>query len=133
MDLSEQAERERRTMKTAENAPGCAAVCPCRTPCPVGRALAMIGGKWKMRLICTLTVDGPQRYNELLKKTAGITNAMLASSLKELEADGLVTRTLFAEVPPRVEYALTDRGRELWPILHRLAHWAEDTPFDGDE
>ena len=97
-------------MKTAENAPGCAGVCPCKTPCPVGRALAMIGGKWKMRLICTLTVDGPQRYNELLKKTAGITNAMLASSLKELEADGLVTRTLFAEVPPRVEYALTDRG-----------------------
>lgn len=120
-------------MKTAENATGCPAVCPCKTPCPVGRALAMIGGKWKPRLICTLTVDGPQRYNELLKKTAGITNAMLASSLKELEADGLVTRTVFAQVPPRVEYALTDRGKELWPILHRLAHWAENEPFDGDE
>lgn len=120
------------SMKTAENAPECGAVCPCKTPCPVGRALAMIGGKWKTRLICTLTADGPQRYNELLKKTQGITNAMLAASLKELEADGLVTRTLYAEVPPRVEYALTDRGKELWPILHRLAHWAENEPFDGD-
>ena len=101
--------------------------------CPLEYGLALFGGKWKTRLLCTLTVDGPQRYNELLKKAQGVTNAMLASSLKELEADGLVTRTLYAEVPPRVEYALTDRGKELWPILHRLAHWAENEPFDGDE
>ena len=120
-------------MKTAENATGCPAVCPCKTPCPVGRALAMIGGKWKTRLICTLTVDGPQRYNELLKKTAGITNAMLASSLRGLEADGIVSRKQYEEIPVRVEYSLTERGKALWPILHRLGHWALGLDYDGDQ
>ncbi len=108
-------------------------VCPCGDSCPLGRALGMIGGKWKLRIICTLYVDGTQRYNDLLKKTAGITNTMLASSLKELEADDIVTRTQYMEIPPRVEYALTEHGRELWPILHRLAHWARGESFDGDD
>ena len=108
-------------------------VCPCSEMCPLGKALSMIGGKWKLRIICTLYVDGTQRYNDLLKKTVGITNTMLANSLKELEVDGIVSRTHFAEIPPRVEYALTDHGKELWPILHRLAHWANGDAFDGDE
>ena len=85
-----------------------------------------------MRIICTLFVDGTQRYNDLVRKTTGITNAMLSSSLKELEADGIVTRKQFEEIPPRVEYSLTEHGRELWPILHRLAHWAKGEMFDGD-
>lgn len=100
------------------------ALCPCGESCPLGRALAVLGGKWKLRIICTLYVDGTQRYNDLLKKTAGITNTMLAGSLKELEADGIVIRKQYAEIPPRVEYSLTDHGKELWPILHQLAHWA---------
>ena len=108
------------------------AVCPCGEGCLLGKALSVIGGKWKMRLICTLYLDGTQRYNDLLKKTAGITNAMLAASLKELEADGIVIRTQYSEIPPRVEYSLTDHGRELWPILHRLAHWAAGEPFPED-
>lgn len=108
------------------------AVCPCGAPCPLGKALSVIGGKWKLRIICTLYVDGTQRYNDLLRKTAGITNTMLASSLKELEADGIVIRSHYAEIPPRVEYSLTGHGRELWPILHRLAHWAAGEKFDGD-
>ncbi len=108
-------------------------VCPCDSSCPLGRAISMIGGRWKLRIICTLYVDGKQRYNDLLKKNAGVTNTMLAASLKELEADGIVTRTQYAEIPPRVEYALTEHGRELWPILHRLAHWANGEPFDGDD
>jgi DNA-binding HxlR family transcriptional regulator len=83
-------------------------------------------------MICTLSIDGTQRYNDLLKKTAGITNTMLASSLRELEADGIVTRTHYAEIPPRVEYSLTEHDRDLWPILHRLAHWATGEPYDGD-
>lgn len=85
-----------------------------------------------MRIVCTLYVDGTQRYNDLLKKTSGITNTMLATSLKELEADEIITRTQYAEIPPRVEYSLSDHGRELWPILHRLAHWARGEEFDGD-
>ena len=92
----------------------------------------MVGGKWKLRIICTLYKDGAQRFNDILRKTKGITNAMLSSSLKDLEADGLIIRNLYAEVPVRVEYILTDRGKELWPILHRLAHWARGEEFDGD-
>ena len=111
----------------------CAAVCPCASPCPIGGALKVIGGKWKARIICSLYVDGTQRYNDLARKTAGVTSAMLSSSLKELEADGIVVRKQYEEIPPRVEYCLTERGRELWPILHRLAHWASGEKFDGDE
>ncbi len=119
-------------MKTKTAQTLSAPTCPCDVLCPLGRALSVIGGKWKPRLICTLYVDGTQRYNDLLKKTAGITNTMLATSLKELEADGIVLRAQFAEIPPRVEYSLTEHGRELWPILHRLAHWANGDEFDGD-
>lgn len=56
---------------------------------------------------------------------------MLSSSLKELERDGLITRKQYEEIPPRVEYSLTEHGRKLWPILHRLAHWARNEEFDG--
>ena len=111
---------------------GCEGICPCDAECPLGQALSLIGGKWKLRILCTLFVDGTQRYNDLLRKTEGITSAMMSSSLKDLEAGGIITRKQYAEIPPRVEYALTDRGRELGPILHRLAHWAKGEPFDGD-
>lgn len=125
------AEKGQRTGGKAA-AGSCTGICPCDVQCPVGSALSVIGGRWKMRLICSLYVDGTQRYNDLVKKTKGITNAMLSSSLKELEADGIVIRRQYAEIPPRVEYSLTERGRELWPILHRLAHWARGEEFDGD-
>ena len=99
----------------------------------MGEALRIIGGRWKLRILCALYVDGTQRYNDLTKKVMGITNAMLSSSLKELEADGIITRKQYEQIPPRVEYSLTERGRELWPILHRLAHWARGEEFDGDK
>ena len=110
----------------------CRALCPCDENCPIGDALRMIGGRWKLRILCTLTVDGTQRYNDLSQKLGGISPTMLSSSLKELEQDGLISRTQYPEVPVRVEYGITARGAELWPILHRLAHWAKDEPFDGD-
>lgn len=108
-------------------------LCPCSSLCPLEKALEMIGGKWKLRILCTLYVDGTQRYNDILKKTSGIGNSMLSASLKELEADGIVTRVHYAEIPPRVEYSLTDHGMELWPILHRLAHWAMGQTFDEED
>ena len=111
----------------------CSGLCPCASPCPIGESLRVIGGKWKPRILCTLYVDGTQRYNDLVRKTSGVTNAMLSSSLKELEADGIITRRQYEEIPPRVEYSLTDRGRELWPILHRLAHWAAGEKYDGND
>ena len=111
----------------------CASVCPCAEECPIGSALQMIGGRWKLRILCSLNVDGSQRYGDLQKKIQGITPAMLSSSLKELEKDQLVARKQYNEMPVRVEYSLTDRGRELWPILHRIAHWSAGIPFDSDD
>lgn len=113
-----------------EEKKSCSSVCPCDEQCPVGQALALVGGKWKMRIICSLYVDGTQRYNDLVKKIKGITNAMMSSSLKELEGGGLVIRKQYETIPPRVEYSLTERGKELWPILHRLAHWARGEEAD---
>ena len=118
-------------MKTKERTKQ--AMCPCEGDCPLGIALSIVGGKWKSRLICTLYVDGTARYNDLLKKTKGITNAALSSALKQLEGAGIVLRKQYKEIPPRVEYSLTDKGRELWPILHRLAHWALGEEYDGDD
>lgn len=112
------------------SAPQSNPICPCDTSCPLGEALAKIGGKWKLRLLCSLNADGTLRYNELKQKTVGITPAVLSSSLKELEADGLIVRTQFAEVPVRVEYGLTEYGKELLPILHSLAHWARHEAVD---
>ena len=97
--------------------------CPCTEACPLQRAMDMIGGKWKLSLLCSLMVDGTTRYNELKRKMNGISNTMLAKSLKEMEEDGLVTRTEYMEVPIRVEYSITDKARELGPILVQLAQW----------
>jgi DNA-binding HxlR family transcriptional regulator len=91
--------------------------------CPLGKALRLIGGKWKIPILCALYSDGTTRYNELRRKIKGITNTMLASSLKELEEDGLVLRTQYEEMPVRVEYSLTDACDGLMPILLQLAQW----------
>lgn len=101
----------------------CKDQCPCMEYCPLGNALKMIGGKWKIPILCALQKDGTTRYNELKRKVRGITNTMLASSLKELEEDGLVCRTQYPEMPLRVEYQLTGRCDELMPILNQLAYW----------
>ncbi len=116
-----------------ENVKKCDGICPCAEECPVGEALKMIGGRWKMRILCTLRVDGTLRYNDIKKKTAGITPAVLSSTMKELEQDGLVTRTQYAEIPPRVEYTVTEKGKALTPIIHRLIHWVRNEEFDSDE
>jgi DNA-binding HxlR family transcriptional regulator len=91
--------------------------------CPLGSALKLIGGKWKIPILCALHSDGATRYSELRRKIMGITNTMLASSLKELEEDRLVRRTQYAEMPLRVEYSLTGLCDGLMPILIQLAHW----------
>ena len=98
--------------------------CPCTASCPLQHAMEMIGGKWKLSILCSLMVDGSTRYNDLKRKLNGISNTMLAKSLKEMEEDGLVTRTEYIEVPIRVEYEITDKTRSLGPILQQLAQWA---------
>lgn len=106
-----------------QNTNPCQDKCPCREDCPLGEALKLIGGKWKVPILCALSQDGTTRYNELRRKIKGITNTMLASSLRELEEDGLIDRKQYPEMPVRVEYALTDRCDGLMPILNQLARW----------
>ncbi len=98
-------------------------ICPCTVACPLQRAMSAIGGRWKMSILCSLSHDGATRYNDLRRKMNGISNTMLAKSLKELEEDGLVKRTEYLEVPIRVEYEITDAVRSLMPILTELAVW----------
>jgi DNA-binding HxlR family transcriptional regulator len=87
--------------------------------------LARIGDKWSVIVICRL--DGqPRRFNELRRLTEGITQRMLSATLRSLERDGLVRRTVYATVPPQVEYTLTERGRSLHTILYRLVDWTDD-------
>ncbi len=91
--------------------------------CPLTFALNFIGGKWRLPIIWALYKNGTMRYNELKRSIEGITNMMLTQSLKELEVNGIINRKQFMEVPPRVEYSLTDNGESLIPALKALASW----------
>ena len=98
--------------------------CPCMEACPLNHALTLIGGKWKMQILCSLYNNGPTRYNQLKKTLDGVSNTVLANALRELETDGLVERREFLEVPVRVEYAITEPCRQLIPILDQLGNWS---------
>ncbi len=100
-------------------------VCPCTVNCPLQKAMNAIGGKWKMSILCSLANNGATRYNEIKKKMNGISNTMLAKSLKELEDDQLIKRHEYVEVPIRVEYEITNTARSLIPILAELAAWQD--------
>nr|WP_315211898.1 helix-turn-helix domain-containing protein [uncultured Duganella sp.] len=86
------------------------------------RAFALLSGKWKLEIMWLLN-QRVYRFGELRKAIPGITQHMLTAQLRELEADGLVTRTVFAEVPPRVEYEMTDKARGLGPTMQALMAW----------
>ena len=101
-------------------------ICPCQEKCPLTSALGIIGGKWKIPILCSLHYDGPTRYNALRKKIKGVTNTMLASSLKELEAAGLILRTQYNEMPLRVDYKLSENTNSLLPILGKLSAWGKE-------
>lgn len=90
--------------------------------CPVDFAFQRIGGKYKGRILWFLK-NGVMRYGQLRRLTAGITPKMLTQVLRELEEDNLVTRTVYFEVPPRVEYRLTDSGRALIPAIEMISQW----------
>ncbi len=97
--------------------------CPCTPDCPLQSAMETLGGKWKLPIICSLSTDGPTRYNDLKRKLSGISNTMLVKSLRELEEVGLVARREYLEVPARVEYEATELTKDLLPILQKLALW----------
>jgi DNA-binding HxlR family transcriptional regulator len=92
--------------------------------CPVEAALDVIGGKWKVLIMCWLK-EGVYRFGQLRRKIAGVSERMLTQQLRELERDGVVERTVHAEVPPKVEYALTPFGDTLRPVLGMLYEWGE--------
>ena len=89
----------------------------------VASVLARVGDKWSV-LVIMMLIDGPVRFNELKRKIGGISQRMLTLTLRGLERDGLVTRTIFPTIPPRVDYELTDLGRELLVPVHALGEWA---------
>jgi DNA-binding HxlR family transcriptional regulator len=92
--------------------------------CPVEAALDIMGGKWKAILLFHI-LEGTKRFGELGRLLPGLTQRMLTTQLRELEADGVIARTVYPQVPPKVEYSITPFGRTLEPLLRELALWAE--------
>lgn len=96
-----------------------------KTGCDVEATLSVIGGRWKPILVCHL-LNGKKRYGELRRLTPNATERMITLQLKELEADGIISRHAYAEVPPRVEYELTEYGFTLEPILVQMQEWGRE-------
>ena len=94
-----------------------------RSNCAIDATMSMIEGRWKAVILCKLAKNGDMRFNQLLKSIDGVSTRMLTKQLKELEIDGLIDREMFKEMPPRVEYSLTDRGRSMLPLLSAIADW----------
>lgn len=93
--------------------------------CPVETTLTLIGSKWKVLILRDL-IDGKKRFGELKRSVGKVTQKVLTAQLREMETDGLITRTVYAEVPPRVEYELTELGKSLRPILDSLQAWGAE-------
>jgi DNA-binding HxlR family transcriptional regulator len=93
--------------------------------CPVEATLAVIGGKWKAVLIFHMMRGGPHRFAALRRKTTGSSDRVLTRQLRELETDGIVAREVFPEVPPRVQYSLTDYGESLRPVTEAMCQWGK--------
>lgn len=91
--------------------------------CPAPMVIGMIGGKWKLLILQILIFQGTKRFGELRKSIDGITQTMLTNQLRALEADGLVTRKVYAEVPPRVEYSASKDGLALKPVFMSMHDW----------
>ncbi len=92
--------------------------------CPVTFTMSVIGGKWKP-IILFLISKGANRFGILHRGIEGISKQMLTKQLREMEADGILERKIFAEIPPRVEYYITDLGESLFPVVHSMRDWGE--------
>jgi len=100
------------------------------SPCPIRRALELMSGKWRPHVLYELCRCPSLRFGQLKKTIPHITNTMLTATLRDLERLGVVSRTQFNEIPPHVEYALTDSGKALFPIFYEIAKWS--TACGGD-
>ena len=92
--------------------------------CPLEYGLEVFGGKWNSRIICVLAAQHTLRYSELRREMGNITDAVLASTLKGLIANGIVVRRPYDEIPPRVEYSLSEKGSSVVPILQSICRWS---------
>ncbi len=92
--------------------------------CPVATTVGLIGSKWKLLIIRNL-LERPWRFNELQRDLAGISQKVLTDSLRSMESDGIITRTVYPEVPPRVEYALSELGESMRPIIKSMEAWGK--------
>ena len=99
----------------------------CDDDCPVRRSMDVLGGRWTLLIVRDLLVE-PRRFGELLMTLGGVSPKVLTDRLKSLEREGILTRTVYPVMPLRVEYALTDLGRELRPVIDALAAWGERLP-----
>ena len=98
--------------------------------CPIRKTLEMLSGKWRTQVIYELckkelSQQGSCRFNELKKSIPGITNTMLTTTLRDLENKGIVHRKQFNEIPPHVEYSLTEKGKDLLPVFYEIAQWSD--------
>jgi DNA-binding HxlR family transcriptional regulator len=93
--------------------------------CPVQTTVQLIGNKWKLLILRNLQ-QRPWRFNELRRSLEGISQKVLTDSLRSMEEDGIITRTVYPEVPPRVEYALSEMGESMGPILTAMREWGEN-------
>ena len=94
--------------------------------CPIEYGLDVFGGKWKSRIICVIAANGIIRYNALRRELTNVTDAVLAAMLKEMISDGLINRKQYNEMPPKVEYSLTEKGESVLPILQYICQWSKN-------
>lgn len=97
----------------------------CNPGCPVEATISLIDGKWKCVILFHLQEQGTVRFNELRRRVPGITQRMLTNQLRELETDGLIVRKVYAQVPPKVEYTVSELGSTLKPVLASLKTWGD--------
>lgn len=98
--------------------------------CPIRNVLSRVGDKWSMLVLFTLENNNSQRFKELQRNIPDISQKMLTAMLKTLEGDGLILREAFPEIPPRVEYSLTQKGQSLLPLINNLISWASENMED---
>ena len=92
--------------------------------CPLEYGMNIFGGKWKPRIICILNHKSTMRYGDIRKELVNLTDTVLSGALKELVDDGMVTRVQYDEIPPKVEYSLSEKGRSVVPILQSICEWS---------
>ncbi len=100
--------------------------------CPVTATMHVIGGKWKAILINAIYQTSPARFGELKRSVIGITQSMLTSQLRELEDDGIINRKIYAEIPPKVEYTLTEFGLTLGPVIMAMGEWGKQYRLNNE-